>query len=111
MTIKLFTEHHLEFLNFKGGCRGSSESTSVNIPIIGNHMQMSSGQHADGRFKDVRGYSISYKISACILPSPMLQRATIGTPAKRYLITFGWWAERGPRLYAGQSSHFEIYEH
>ena len=26
MIVKLLTEHHLEFLSFKGGCRGSSES-------------------------------------------------------------------------------------
>ena len=26
MTVKLLTEHHLEFLSFKGGCTGSSES-------------------------------------------------------------------------------------
>ena len=31
MTIKLLTEHNLEFLSLKGGCRGSSESTHVNI--------------------------------------------------------------------------------
>ena len=27
MTVKLLTEHHLEFLSLKGGCTGSSEST------------------------------------------------------------------------------------
>ena len=27
MIVKLLTEHHLEFLSFKGGCRGSSESS------------------------------------------------------------------------------------
>ena len=27
MIVKLLTEHHLEFLSLKGGCRGSSEST------------------------------------------------------------------------------------
>ena len=27
MIVKLLTEHHLEFLSFKGGCTGSSEST------------------------------------------------------------------------------------
>ena len=27
MTIKLLTEHHLEFLSLKGGCTGSSVST------------------------------------------------------------------------------------
>ena len=27
MIVKLLTEHHLEFLSLKGGCRGWSEST------------------------------------------------------------------------------------
>ena len=32
MTLKLMTEHHLEFLMLKGGCTGSSESTLVKMP-------------------------------------------------------------------------------
>ena len=32
MTVKLLTEHHLEFLSFEGGCTGSSESTFVKFP-------------------------------------------------------------------------------
>ena len=32
MTVKLLTEHHLEFLNIKGDCRVSSESTLVETP-------------------------------------------------------------------------------
>ena len=31
MIVKLPTEHHLEFLSLKGGCRGSSESTHVKM--------------------------------------------------------------------------------
>ena len=31
MTIKLLTEHHLEFLRLKGGCTGSFESTLVKM--------------------------------------------------------------------------------
>ena len=31
MTVKLLTEHYLEFLSFKGGCTGSSESTLVKV--------------------------------------------------------------------------------
>ena len=31
MNVKLLTEHHLEFLCLKVGCRGSSESTLVKI--------------------------------------------------------------------------------
>ena len=32
MIVTLLTEHHLEFLSLKGGCRGSSESTHVKMP-------------------------------------------------------------------------------
>ena len=32
MIVKLLTEHHLEVLSLKGGCRGSSESTHVKMP-------------------------------------------------------------------------------
>ena len=32
MIVKLLTEHHLEFLSFKGGSRGSSESTHIKMP-------------------------------------------------------------------------------
>ena len=32
MSVKLLTEHHLEFLSLKGGCTGSPESTLVKIP-------------------------------------------------------------------------------
>ena len=31
MIVKLLTEHHLEFISLKGGCRGSSESTHVKM--------------------------------------------------------------------------------
>ena len=32
MIVKLLTEHYLEFLSLKGGCRGLSESTHVKMP-------------------------------------------------------------------------------
>ena len=32
LSVTLLTEHNLEFLNLKGGCTGSSESTHVKIP-------------------------------------------------------------------------------
>ena len=32
MSAKLLTEHHLQFLTLKGGCRGLSESTHVKVP-------------------------------------------------------------------------------
>ena len=38
MSVKLLTEHDLEFPNLKGGCTGSSESTLVKMSHFGNHM-------------------------------------------------------------------------
>ena len=32
MSVKLLTEHHLEFLSIEGGCTASSESTLVKMP-------------------------------------------------------------------------------
>ena len=44
MTVKLLTEHHLEFLSLKGGFTGSTESTLVKMPHcwksdVAAHMQ------------------------------------------------------------------------
>ena len=38
MSVKLLTEHHLEFLSLKGGYTGVSESTHVECHIVGNHV-------------------------------------------------------------------------
>ena len=32
MSVKLLTEHHLEFLSLKEGCTGSSDSKHVKMP-------------------------------------------------------------------------------
>ena len=32
VTVKLLTEHHMEFLSLNGGCTGWFESTLVNMP-------------------------------------------------------------------------------
>ena len=32
MVVRLLTEHHLELISLKGGCRGSSESAHVKMP-------------------------------------------------------------------------------
>ena len=42
MIVKLLTEHHLELLSLKGGCRGFSESTLV---------KMSSSRGSSPRYK------------------------------------------------------------
>ena len=36
LTLKLLTEHHLEFLNLEGGCAGLSKFTLVHI--VGNNV-------------------------------------------------------------------------
>ena len=33
MSVKLLTEHHMEFLSLTGGCTCSSESTLVKMPL------------------------------------------------------------------------------
>ena len=38
MIVKLLTDHHLESLGLKGGCKGLSESTLVKCQIDGNIM-------------------------------------------------------------------------
>ena len=38
MSVKLLTEHHLEFLSLRGGCIDSPESTLVKMPHCWNHM-------------------------------------------------------------------------
>ena len=38
MIVKLLTEHHLEFLSLKEGCRGSSGSTLVKMPFWKSHV-------------------------------------------------------------------------
>ena len=42
MSVKLLTEHHLEFLNLKGGCTVLSESRLVlsRCHTVGNHMSL-----------------------------------------------------------------------
>ena len=35
MSVKLLTEHRLEFVSLKGGCTGSSESTLFKMPHYG----------------------------------------------------------------------------
>ena len=43
MSVKLLTEHHMEFVSLKGGCLGSSESRLVRIPLLEFIMNFSYG--------------------------------------------------------------------
>ena len=38
MTVRLLTEHHLEFPGLNGSCTGSSESTLSKCHVVGNTM-------------------------------------------------------------------------
>ena len=53
MSVKLLTEHNLEFLSLKGGRTGSSESTLVKMPhcwksLVAAHMY----KEAAGKVKE-----------------------------------------------------------
>ena len=51
MIVKLLTEHHLEFLSLKGGCRDSSESTLVKMSNCWkSHAAAHLPAHADPSF-------------------------------------------------------------
>ena len=50
MSVKLQTEHDLEFLSLQGGCTGSPESTLVKIPHcwkshVAAHMGLDARKH------------------------------------------------------------------
>ena len=40
MSVKLLTEHRLEFVSLKGGCTGSSESTLVKMHCVAAQFMM-----------------------------------------------------------------------
>ena len=56
MTVKLLTEHHLEFLSLKGGCTGLSESTLVKCHIVGNHMFL--GRYTSYGYGSIIGFTV-----------------------------------------------------
>ena len=72
MTVKLLTEHHLEFLSITGGCTGLSESTLVKLP----HCCKS---HAAAQFIFQQGGSHSCQSSPEV-PSPWQQNSLPTSP-------------------------------
>ena len=68
LTVKLLTDHHLEFLSLKGGCTGSSASTLVKMPHcwkthVAAHMKMEAkGKISASRYVHAR----SEKMTLCI---------------------------------------------
>ena len=55
MIVKLLTEHHLEFLSLKEGCRGSSESTLVKTSNCWK-------SHATAQFVYIEGSQVIFLI-------------------------------------------------
>ena len=77
MSVKLLTEHHLEFLSLPGGCTGLSVSTLVKIP----HCWKS---HVAAQIiVFLFGYNKSLISHLCLLKCPELDQST--SAVGRYL--------------------------
>ena len=66
MIVKLLTEHHLQFLSLKGGCRGSSESTLVKMSNcwkshVAAHFSLALPELFQGKL-DILGTYTSYSL-------------------------------------------------
>ena len=74
MSVKLLSEHRLMFLNLKGGCIGSSESTLANVTLLeitchGSYACNSMDIQTD-RYK-MGGTRIYYRLApVLVFPSP-----------------------------------------
>ena len=81
MILKLLTEHHLEFLSLKGGCRGLSKSTLVKMKIFWK-------SHAAAQFISPRytPYILSGALNDCYLTLCKGSQVLIGSQS-RELIT------------------------
>ena len=58
MTVKLLTEHHLEFLSLIGGCKGSPGPTLVKMPHCGKSHVMAQNII----IKSVISYILSFSV-------------------------------------------------
>ena len=72
MIVKLLTEHHLEFLNLKGGCTGLSEPTIVKMPHcwkshVTTHI-LSDEHHSGIGLKLSRFFHIDFELKKVLLP-------------------------------------------
>ena len=82
MTVKLLTEHHLEFLSFKGGCTGSFESMLIKLP----HCWKS---HVPAHL--------------CILLPPQIPKNNPDTASQRH-----WWTPHGNTVKKIQGFFFRL---
>ena len=77
MIFKLLTEHNLEFLGLKGGCRGSSESTHVKMP----HCWKS---HALAHYVPIQD-TVAYEQKTCLFVSTIHNPNKVGDDAVQKL--------------------------
>ena len=75
LSVKLLTEHHLEFLSFKGGCTGLSESIHVKMP----HCWKS---HVTAHNVKVRQFSTEYTINAFHKHAYSIKEKSICDPSR-----------------------------
>ena len=83
MIVKLLTEHHLEFLSLKRGCRGSSESTLVKMPhCCKSHALV---QISIAGFRSLEVHDQSILLQSSIYPIVLLYLSKFyDTKTKRY---------------------------
>ena len=86
MIVKLLTEHHLEFLSLKGGCRGSSESTLVKMSNC---------------WKSHAAAQIIIEIEQPLKMMNSLRSYNSYMPHKHYVLHTFIWAARRENLYSG----------
>ena len=77
MSVKLLTEHHLEFLSLKGGCRGWSESTLVKMSNCWKSHALARlylSQEGKWHISCMRSYPVNtfYNIPVTFFSKPML---------------------------------------
>ena len=74
MNVKLLTEHHSEFLSFKGGCKGSSESTLDKMPHCWKS-RVAAHLPSPDKFKknDRLSVQVELSINTDIMKNPVIQ--------------------------------------
>ena len=65
MIVKLLTEHPLEFLSLKEGCRGSSESTLVKMPHCWKSHALAQSQLSNSSRPAVTKVKLQHELLKC----------------------------------------------
>ena len=81
MIVELLTQHHLEFLSLKRGCRGSSVYTRKKYHNVGNHMHWLIYQGGMGTWRQDIASHRTFSVLQCNIKLPRF-----GTKSKRFLI-------------------------